>query len=172
MTDNLHIIRTASEMGKWDENGREATALRRDRILKHATFRYLVAIDEVPGIDTETHVREREPEVAPVLASVAHFVRLDPGETRVDERRVARLERQRVDHEMQKRGVAVLGVRVRQRIVRGAERLHERCVDDVQRLGPDLSNCVTLIELLDVLRQPSAGSHAQVALRLPRRCTG
>ena len=59
----------------------------------------------VRRVDTETPARERVPEQAPVRAVVAVRICLDPRVACRGERRVARLQRERVEEEVEEDGV-------------------------------------------------------------------
>ena len=63
----------------------------------------------VPSVDTKTLARERPPEQAPVRTAVAVRIRLDPRIAGSGEGRVARLERKRVDEEVEEDRVSPRG---------------------------------------------------------------
>ena len=83
----------------------------------------------VRGVHAETAAGERIPDRALVRARVAVHVRLDPRVARGRERRVARLEAERIDKEMQPNDVTLIPVWVRARRRRPALRGDKACVD-------------------------------------------
>ena len=92
------------------------------------------------SLGAETAAGKRLPEDTLVRAAVAVGVRLDPRVTRGEEGRVARLQRQRVEEEVQEDGVAAGRARVGVRGCGEAVRGDERGVDVVEDVGPDLAD--------------------------------
>ena len=106
-------------------------------------------VAEVGSALTKTAARERVPEQAPVRATVPVSVRLDPRVTACEQGRVARLDRERVEEEVEPDGVARRAGGVRARVGREAVLGHERAVDDVEDVRPDLADVVHLVEATD-----------------------
>ena len=103
----------------------------------------------VPCVDTKTLARERPPEQAPVRTAVAVRIRLDPRIAGSGEGRVARLERKRVDEEVQEDRVTRRAGRVRASVRGVAVLRDERSVDVVEEVRPDLADVVHLVERPD-----------------------
>ena len=108
------------------------------------------AVLVVLGVDTKTHVGEREPESALVLAVVAVLVSLDPSHACIWERGVARLEREGIDKQVHEDSMAVVTIRVGKRVLSTAELADKTGVHVVQRKGPDLTHKVLLFATLEV----------------------
>ena len=103
----------------------------------------------VRRVDTETPACERVPEQAPVRAVVAVRICLDPCVACRSERRVARLQRERVEEEVEEDYIACGAVRVCARVGCMAVLLDERRVDVVQQVRPHLADVVHLVERPD-----------------------
>ena len=69
----------------------------------------VVVIEVACGVDTETATGESQPESALVGTPVADDIGLDPGIAGVDEGRVARLQGERIDEEVEEDDVATFG---------------------------------------------------------------
>lgn len=69
----------------------------------------IVVVVVARGVEAETTTGESQPESALVGAPVADDIGLDPGVTGIDEGRVARLQGERIDEEVEEDDVPTLG---------------------------------------------------------------
>lgn len=105
-------------------------------------------VTEGLGVQAKTARRECLAERALVGTIEPVDIGLDPSITSGEERRVARLKRERVHEEVEENGVSALGVGVCGRVGGEALLRDERGVDLVEHVGPNFTDVVDLVELL------------------------
>ena len=115
------------------------------RVSRLATGRQCRVVHMVRRVDAKAPARERLPEQALVRARVAVRIRLDPGIAGRREGRVARLQRERVDEQVQEDNIALRARRVRARSRREAVLRDERRVHVVQEVRPHLADVYNFI---------------------------